>query len=239
MWPFFIGKNMNITDEQEVVVFNIFKYFNDLGYSNVIIYGSYIEQMYGFNVTPNDIDVCLVIDDEPPENRHKSFYLGFTDIVINVEIMKHSSFELELKSMQPKYFMCIANTDIQKDIDFAFSSKKPHEVRTCISSITSRAFDKGRKKLLVENDYDEVLGLKNLYHAFKFPYYALWFYSEIPDDEKEHDIEELNTINSYIYETYSNSTGSLEERCKKVVDLIKPKHNALMTEFRTIFPKEV
>lgn len=227
-----------ITEEQ-LILDKIYEYFTELGYNDIIIYGSFIERMNGFEVVPNDIDVTLVIDEEPPEKRHKTFYLGFSELPINVEIMHRSSFKAELNSMQPKYFMCIANPAIQKDIDVALLGKLPHEVRACISSITSKAFDKGRKKLIVENDYDEVLGLKNLYHAFKFPYYAWWFYGEVPEYAKAHDIAELNVIHSDIYETYRNSTGTLEERCQALMAVVKPQHNALMTEFRIIFPKEV
>lgn len=239
MWPFFIGKNMNITNEQEVVVFNIFKYFNDLGYSNVIIYGSYIEQMYGFNVTPNDIDVCLVIDEEPPVNRHKSFYLGFTNLTINVEIMHRSSHEAELNSMQPKYLMCIATTEIQDNIFNIFGKKLPHQIRSCISSVSSKAFDKGKKKLLVEEDYDVVLGLKNLYHAFKFIKCSEWNFTEITDEQLQTEISELNAIRDLIYTSYNNSTGTLVERCSSVIDIIKPLYNAEMTKFRILFPKEI
>lgn len=223
----------------QLVLDKISEYFSEIGFHNQVIYGSYIERMHGFEVEPNDIDVTIVVDGEPPEPRHKTFYLGFVDIPINVEYMKRESFEAELNSMQPKYFMCTSTVGLAKDIDIAFKKKEVHEIRSCISSITSKAFDKGKKKLTVEDDYDEVLGLKNLYHAFKFPYYAYWFYGEVSEDLKKHDVIDLNRIRSEIYETYQDSTGTHEERCAKLLEIIKPQHNALMTEFRTIFPKKV
>jgi len=230
---------MNITPEQQLVMDKIHEYFNELGYHNIIIYGSYVEQFHGFDVQPNDIDVTLVIDEEPPEKRHKTFYLGFTDLPINVEIMHRKSFEGELCSMQPKYFMCICNPAIQKDIDSAFDSKLPHEVRSCISSIASKAFDKGKKKLTIEEDYDEVLGLKNICHAFKFPYYAKWKYHPGTETTKEQDIVYLNEIHRTVYELYQNSTGTLDERCQVVLNYAKATHNSTMTGFRILFPKEV
>lgn len=230
---------MNEISESQVIVDKIYEYFTELGYKNIIVYGSFVEQMNGFNVVPNDIDVTLVIDEEPPEKRHKTFYLGFVDLPINVEIMKRSSFEAELNSMQPKYFMCISNLSIAKDIDFAFKSKELHEVRSCISSVSSKAFDKGKKKLTVEDDYDQDLGLKNIFHAFKFIFYAKWFYHPNCAQPKAAEIEYLNDIRNNIYEIYKNSTGTLDERCQTVLNYAKSLYNAEMTGFRILFPKQV
>lgn len=229
-----------MTDEiikHQLVLDKISEYFSELNYHNQVVYGSFIERMHGFEVDPNDIDVTIVVDGEPPEPRHKTFYLGFSELPINVEFMNRESFEAELISMQPKYFMCMATAGLAKDIDMTFKKKELHEVRSCISSITSKAFDKGKKKLTVENDYDEVLGLKNLYHAFKFPCYANWFY--IGDEQKEVHIRALNNVHKMIYEIYKESTGTHAERCAKLLEIIKPMHNALMTDFRIQFPKKV
>ncbi|EBS4516721.1 hypothetical protein DQT32_04835 [Salmonella enterica subsp. enterica serovar Braenderup] len=231
-----------MTDEiikYQLVLDQIHEYFYELNFHNQVIYGSFIERMHGFNVEPNDIDVTIVVDGEPPEPRHKTFYLGFTDLPINVEFMKRESFEAELNTMQPKYFMCTATTGLAKDIDMAFKKKELHEVRSCISSIVSKAFDKGKKKLTVEDDYDEVLGLKNMYHAFKFIFYAKWFYYPDASQPKELEIEYLNDIRKNIYELYENSTGTLDERCQKVLNYAKSLLNAEMTGFRILFPKKV
>ena len=225
---------------QHVVLDNLYDYFEELGTPNVIIYGSFIERTCGFDVTPNDIDVTIVMDSELPEPRHKTFYLSFVGIPVNVEYMSRESFYKELNSFQPKYFMCTAPPELSNDIDIIWKAKELHEVRAGISSVTSKAFDKGRKKLTVEDDYDEVLGLKNLYHAFKFPIYAKWhFYPELAEQDYIQDIQYLNDVHKKIYETYHSSTGNLEERCDAVIEKIKPLHNAQMTEFRILFPKQV
>lgn len=237
MWPFLLENIMN--DEKMVVISNICEYFQELGFNNIVFYGSYVEQMHGFDVVPNDIDVTIIMDEEPPEKRHKTFYLGFTELPINVEFMHRKSFNKELQSMQPKYFMCISNPAIAKDVDIAFKGKQLHEVRSCISSVSSKAFDKGKKKLTVQDDYDEVLGLKNIYHAFKFLYYAKWFYYPDASTSKEDDIQFLNEIHKNIYEIYQNSTGTLDERCQSVLNYAKSLYNTQMTGFRILFPKQV
>ncbi|QOI71056.1 hypothetical protein pEaSNUABM50_00116 [Erwinia phage pEa_SNUABM_50] len=223
-----------------IILDNIYGYFEELGTPNIVVYGSFIEMTSGFDVKPNDIDVTIVLDGELPEPRDKSFYLNFVELPINVEYMSRESFQKELHSFQPKYFMCTATPELSEEIDSVWKNKEIHEVRSGISSVTSKAFDKGRKKLLVEDDYDEVLGLKNIYHAFKFPIYAKWyFYPELAERDYITDIQYLNEIHKGIYEAYNNSTGTLEERCAAVVQFAKPHHLSLMTGFRILFPKKV
>lgn len=235
MWPFYWIKNMN---ERQLVLDKIFEYFQELNYNNVLIYGSYVEIFSGFDFEPNDIDVMIVVDDEPPEPRHKTFYLNsITSLPINVEFMKRTSFKLELNSLQPKYFNCKTTAALQKDIDFSLSSKLPHEIRSCISSISSKAFDKGKKKLTVDEDFDEVLGLKNILHAFKFPLYAKWYY--VDDSTKQFEIQTLNSLRVLIKEIYDDATGTKEEKVQQLMGYIKPIYNQLMTEFRIQFPKMV
>ncbi len=230
---------MNISPHKQLVIDTTFEYFNEQGFQNVVIYGSYVERIHGLTVYPNDIDVCVILDEEPPTERHTTLYLGHTGLPINVEFMTRSMFNAELRSLQPKYFMCIANPAIQKEIDFAFSAKELHEVRACISDITSKAFYKGKKKLSVPDDYDKVLGLKNLFHAFKFPLYAKWFYTDADDTDKQIDILTLNSIHEQIEAVYDMSTGTLEERCNALIAVFKPLHNSMMSQFRIDFPKKV
>jgi hypothetical protein len=67
--------------------------------------------------------------------------------------------------------------------------------------------------------------------------YVTCFYFE--DEDKEYGIKVLNDVHKLIYSVYSTSTGTYEERCAKLLEIIKPMHNALMTEFRLRFPKKV
>ncbi|MGD6805322.1 hypothetical protein, partial [Rossellomorea vietnamensis] len=48
---------------------------------------------------------------------------------------------------------------------------------------------------------------------------------------------DLKDTYDLIFDTYHNSTGTLEERFKHLDNIIKPRYNALMTEFRKYFPK--
>lgn len=226
-------------DTQEIFN-NIYKYFSEAGYNNCIIYGSFVEEYYDLGVSsPNDIDVVLITDEEPPEKRHKTFYLNFTELPINVEIMKRESFRAELNSMQPKYFMCAcSNVDIANEIRDEYENAELSKIRSCISSISSKAFDKGKKKLLVEDDYDEVLGLKNIYHAFKFPLYVMMNYSKEGGNNYNTKLRRFHDIHEIIYSTYKNSSGTLQERVDTLMQVVKPMHNEVMTEFRKQFPKD-
>ena len=81
--------------------------------------------------------------------------------------------------------------------------------------------------------------MKNLYHAFKFIFYAKWFYYPDAENPKSEEIEYLNEIRKNIYELYENSTGTLDERCQVVLNYAKSLYNVEMTGFRILFPKEV
>lgn len=119
-----------------------------------------------------------------------------------------------------------------------------HEIRKCISNFSAQAYNKGKKKLIVENDYNEYLGLKNIYHAFQFITDAKWYFHDgnLMCDmafRKDFEIWELYDIRNKIFTTYQNSTGTLEERWKVLDSVMKPLYNAYMTDFRKLFPKEI
>ncbi|SOK58388.1 hypothetical protein [Yersinia phage fHe-Yen9-04] len=234
------NEQIDVELENHNMIEEIYTYFSNIGTPDVIIYGSFIEKTCGFDVIPNDIDISVIIKDELPENHYSTFFLNSSKLPINVEYLSMESFKQELNSFQPKYFLCTATPELSELIDSVWKNKELHEIRAGISSITSKAFDKGRKKLLVHEDYDEVLGLKNLYHAFKFPLYAKWYYyPELACECYLDDIEYLNDIHKNIYEIYKNSNGTLDERCDIVVSYAKPLYNKLLTDFRKLFPKKV
>lgn len=219
----------------------IMKYFTELGYSDCIICGSFIESLCMiYPGKPNDIDVVIVTDNVP-EKKYKSFYLQMPDnLVINAEFMDKVQFYAELNTLQPKYLLALTTEELSSEINKVLDSKELHEVRSYISEISSKAFNKGKKKLQPGKDYDEVLGLKNLYHAFKFLIYTKWnYYPELSESTLDYDVEYLNEIYNQIFSTYKESNGSLEERCKNLIEVIKPKYLLQMTEFRKLFPKKV
>lgn len=212
-----------------------------------IMYGSFAEYRYGLFTEPKDIDINVF----GMNGCTEPFEVHIPGIPIPVSItpMTFSDFDREIDAFEPKYFVYwnhsletsqyIRNRLYQMHYD-----TKPEHIRKCVSSFSSKAYNKGKKKLIVKDDYDEYLGLKNLYHAFKFARLAIdTFGSNKPFDisfalmNKHRLMWDLKDTYDLIFDTYHNSTGTLEERFKHLDNIIKPRYNALMTEFRKYFPK--
>lgn len=187
-----------------------------------IIYGSLIEASIGLDVDVKDIDV-MVYDNEQRYTASTSGlnyeiqYVTLDDIISEVQ-------------NEPKMLLVKSTLNIEPYFDRSL-------VRSSVSNVCSKAYNKGKKKLIIENDYDEYLGLKNLYHAMKFPYFAKWKFIDNNSYPQE-DIDFLNDTRQKIFSTYESSTGTLEERFEAVNSWLKPLFNSVMTEFRKNFPKE-
>lgn len=201
------------------------------------IYGSFAEQFQLLPTNIQDIDVTIIqYDSTVIEKEHRTVRISGIDYDINIEYLHYSDFVKQ--SVEPKYFLCY--TDMETE--WAISSLREEHYRNgtyrnSISSVCSKAFNKGKKKLTVQEDYDPVLGLKNLYHAIKFPILAMWYAKRLTLDEREFDVLFLTKYYNDIHVIYNNSTGTLDERCSKVLDYAKPIFNSTMTEFRKHFPK--
>lgn len=226
------------------------KYFSDKYESNnFFIYGSYAEYNHGFFVEPKDIDIVLYDVSQSNIEYDKEIYINipYIPVPINLKAMFVDVIIDEAKRLEPKFFTMSFPTmqyELYTIIEILLDDKQKSEVRHCISNYSSKAYSKGKKKLTVEEDYDEYLGLKNLYHAFKFPLNAIWHYgtcNSLCDIEfmKLKDMWYLHDIRKLIWDTYTTSTGTKEERFKKLDIIIKPFYNTLMTRFRKQFPKDI
>ncbi|WNA15819.1 hypothetical protein XaC1_176 [Xanthomonas phage XaC1] len=187
-----------------------------------IVYGSLIEGSIGLNVEVKDIDVMVLHNEKPltsPSSPvpYELQYVTLDDIIHEI----HN---------EPKMLLVKSNLDIEPYFDRSL-------VRSSVSNVCSKAYNKGKKKLIVADDYDEYLGLKNLYHAMKFPYFAKWKFIDNNTYPQE-DIDFLNDTRNKIFSSYKESTGTLEERFEAVNSWLKPLFNSVMTDFRKNFPKE-
>lgn len=231
----------------ELMAQAIYDYFNDSWVEGVIIVGSFAEANWGLSAVPRDIDVIVQIDIGFTRENETLYLPECGNIPINVEYMHIYDVSRLATELEPKMLCFMTNKPlIMNRISFKLTvGLKKSKVRKLVSRSTDRAFDKGRKKLVVPHDYDPVLGLKNLYHAFKFPIMAIWAFCEFPNDtmnmtliRKDLHIMYLDDIRQKIEEIYYSTEGTLDERSRAVIEYAKPLHNKLMTEFRILFPKE-
>ncbi len=187
----------------------------------VVIYGSVVERSIGLIHKPKDIDVMVNYGGD------SATYYG----LMPTEIQYDVDMEMLMNEIynEPKMLLAVCNIDLEPYFDIT-------KVRSSVSNVCSKAYNKGKKKLIVSTDYNEYLGLKNLYHSMKFPFFAKWKF--IDKKYPQEDIDYLNDIYKRIFSTYENSTGTLEERFESVNSWLKPEFNKVMTEFRKNFPKE-
>lgn len=211
---------MNSTDAKSIIDKTITLILNSYMETHTVVYGSIVERSIGLNVNPSDIDVILVNTKEVMSGMIEGLLMEID--YLNLEDLIHEIYN------EPKMLLCESSIDLEPYFDVT-------KVRSSVSNVCSKAYNKGKKKLIVSTDYDEYLGLKNLYHAMKFPYFAKWKF--INKGYPPEDIEYLNNIRSKIFSTYEQSTGTLEERFESVNEWLKPEFNKVMTEFRKYFPK--
>lgn len=186
----------------------------------VVIYGSVVERSIGLIHQPRDVDVMVNYE---PNGVPYGLLPVEIEYDMDMEKLMHEIYN------EPKMLLAVCNIDIEEYFDIT-------KVRSSVSNVCSKAYNKGKKKLTISTDFDEYLGLKNLYHAMKFPYFAKWKF--IDKCYPQEDIDYLNDIYVRIFETYKNSTGTLEERFEEVNSWLKPEFNKTMSEFRVHFPKE-
>lgn len=231
----------------ELMAQAIYDYFDESWAEGVIIVGSFAEANWGLSAVPRDIDVIVQMVTGFNRENETVYLPECGDIPINVEYLQDYEVYDLASNIEPKILCFMTNkTNIMNHISFRLTAGlKKSKVRKLVSRSTDRAFDKGRKKLVVPHDYDPVLGLKNLYHAFKFPIMAIWAFCEFPNDtmnmtliRKDLHIMYLDDIRQKMEEIYYSTEGSLDERSRAVIEYAKPLHNKLMTEFRILFPKE-
>lgn len=239
---FFLEGTMEYEQISKLIRNYITETFNT---SEYLIYGSFSEYRSGYIVHPQDIDIIVTGSKiKVPDNY--SVLISGVPIPLQINTMDKSDVFAEVESLEPKYLgiiytpMCYGIYGVIADI---LDKKTKAEIRSAISSFSSKAYNKGKKKLITHDDYDEYLGLKNIYHAFKFVHNAMRRFTPFPHSDtqfvKDKDIMEMYDIKRLIFDTYYKSTGTLEERWKSLDTVIKPLYNTYMTQFRKVFPKEV
>lgn len=250
---FFYGEYMSIDQKARDVMIELVS----LGYTNPLIYGSWTDYFnYEYDSKyPNDIDVINIVYDELISGE-VSLTLKSIDIPVNVQNMTNDQFRLELSRGDMKYYNIyplidakISNTTVyHARIGGYITKKSPALIREQGSNASSKAFNKGKKKLTVLEDFDKVLGLKNIWHSINFPYQIMRWFDRF-EVETTHQFEvnrfkeevkniELIEIRDRIYEIYESTEGNYLQKAEAVMAFAKPIQRAYMTEFRKRFPKD-
>lgn len=177
-------------------------------------YGS---RVYGTNSVSSDYDFIVVYSgnyekDGQQYDSHDGRHSAHTYSVEKWKehLASHKIFALECSFLEGPYKKMPVTID--KSV-----------LRVEISSKSSNSWVKCKKKLEVENDY--LTGIKSIFHAFRMPMFGI----QIVKYGKIVDYSEANQL------WFEEFKPMLTERpsWSDIKPIYQPRHNALMSEFRT------
>lgn len=153
------------------------------------VYGCYTDKSdWDYNVIVTD-DYENFIENIELENNHFNFY----KLSQWQEMIKHNSIEtLECLFVNNEF---IIKQTVKFDIEI-----KPIELRKSISKICSNAYDKCRKKLIIEKDFAPYTAKKSLWHCIRI----LLFGIQCAEYGKIIDYAEANKYYDQIVKNESN-----------------------------------
>lgn len=232
----------------------------EMGFSHdcIFMYGSasrYLES-HGTMPEPRDIDMISLPTYMYPPGEY-TVYVPSCSLPVNVNVMSFNDIVSEAKSGQMKYFStswCYTRSNNyssyqqwRKLVHENISFESLDWYREITSSASSKAFNKGKKKLTVLEDYDKILGLKNLFHSVCFPIYITQHVLlqsatsnndyNICDEVMDNHYVKLRTLWEDMNDIYDSTEGDLLAKADAVVKFVKPIYNSTMSDFRKLFPK--
>jgi len=183
---------------------------------NKYIFGSHV---YGTANVNSDIDYIIVVDGYNGIIEQTKDYQLYDIKSFQDKLNKHSIEALECL-FAPKQFV------IQQDMEFDFTLDL-WELRKSICAIAHNSFDKARKKLIIEKDFNPYVAKKSLFHSFRI----IMFGIQIAKYGKIINFSEANDIYKQIFDIKSNDWEIFKDK-------FKPPLNDLLTEFRIHAPKQ-
>lgn len=180
---------------------------------NIYLYGS---RCYGTYNENSDYDFIVVANNsvENLECTHGDF---------NFHIQTPTYFQSRLDWNDPKDFECLLwseDNPILEKKEFNMEVVKP-KLRHSVSHISSNSWVKGRKKI---EQGDFYIGQKSVFHSLRIPMYGIQIL-------KDGEITDWECANKY-WEDIQTITDWEEMK-----DKYHPIRNKIMTEFRSLCPK--
>jgi predicted nucleotidyltransferase len=190
---------------------------------NFYLFGSHV---YRTNHENSDIDVILVAKtyfDAKDVNIHVYTTTQFQSLLNKGEIQMLECF------FAPKEFVLKELVTFNLLFDKAFSEN----LRISISTICSNSWVKGKKKLIIQGDYDLNLALKSVYHSLRILDYGI----QISENQKIIDFESSNWILHELKQLasqyqYQELWNQIEVKFRKVF-------NQRSSKFKNLNPKNL
>lgn len=186
------------------------------------LYGS---RVYDSHSIQSDHDFQVVIAD-----RHVKEFLSKPSINSrNTDLHVHSQTEFQeaLDKHEPyavETFFLPQGLRFKEKLNLRFVLDRK-KVRRAFSENSSHSWVKGKKKLTVPESFNEWIGKKSIYHAFRMIDYAIQLdlYGRISDFGR------CNVI--------LDELGAMSTNWDEIDAAMRPRYNSLMTEFKKAYPK--
>ena len=198
---------------------------SELTEKEIVAVYPYGSRVYGTASAQSDYDY-IVVHNGSATNDAQQYDSRTKDLSVHTyhvdswqgHLDAHKIFAIECYSIEPQFRSYIASP-------FKFALDKP-SLRKEISSKASNSWVKCKKKLTVE-DNEYYIGIKSLLHSFRIPMFGI----QIAEHGKVVDFTAANFIWDELRERHNATWDELKEE-------YQPRHNALMSEFRTYASKE-
>lgn len=182
-------------------------------------FGSHV---YGTQTKDSDEDFICVTDEKIiSEDLNTKYYTvaEFQRLLDNHEIQM-----LECYFLPGRFILQQSYTGFSFTLDLA-------KLRVSISTISSNSWVKGKKKLIVQADYDKKLGVKSVFHAVRI----LGLGIQLAQTGKIADYSEYN----WLYADLIKLSAAYDyiQLWEKMEDKYRKLYNKLNTQFKLLCPK--
>lgn len=184
----------------------------------VYLYGS---RVYGTATETSDWDFVVILD------KDGDFYDHYQDKKTDIHFMSPENYKKQLEKCDIMALECFYQKDPILKYEVEFTPSLP-QLRKSISAICSNSWVKAKKKVNLEGE-DNYIGYKSLFHSFRILMYGIYI-------ARSNTIESYDSMN-FIWETIMTRVKD-KFTIEEIMEELKPLHNQMATEFRSLAPKE-
>ena len=187
---------------------------------NVYAFGSTV---YSSQTEFSDEDYIIVTDEKVISNDINKHYYTITEFQRLLD--NHDIQMLECYFLPNKF-------KIKETHQFIFTLDK-HKLRTSISTISSNSWVKGKKKLIVQGDYNKYLALKSIFHSIRIIGLGI----QLATHGKIINYSEYNWLLTDLLKL--SEQYDYVELWEKIEIKYKSLFNKLHSEFKKLAPKKI
>lgn len=209
------------------------KYLRDVNiqWINLYCFGSHV---YGTNDAQSDWDYVAIVQTIPSSGSH------IEKDGVDIQFYTVYEFQHNLDMHDMKAVECFFNPAHTKQttLEFSFVLDK-YMLRQSVSKMMNDSWDKGKKKLRIQEDFNLRIALKSLFHSIKIVGFGIQIANSgniEKYDEYTYVLKDLYNIANRYNDLHLQSEREL--LCKEIEQKYRQKYNSLRTQFKILCPKE-